>query len=89
MMGERTEHVAKTRKRTAERKGKGKLLHCCARFEESVREGIFVHAPAGDETEWFMPKWLHIYYCPFCGTLVKGKGTGDFDKSRSQKRTKA
>lgn len=29
-----------------------------------------------DETQWFMPEWLHIYYCPFCGTYIKGKGFG-------------
>lgn len=49
----------------------------CDRFEESVKENIFVHAgDEPDETEWFMPEWLHIYYCPFFGTYIAGKGFG-------------
>lgn len=56
---------------------------CCERFKDSVEEGKFVHSSGLDETEWFMPEWLHIYYCPFCGKLVKGKGTGDFNTSPS------
>lgn len=46
----------------------------------SVREGKIVRSKGVDETQWFFPKWLHIYYCPFCGTLVKGKGTGRYHK---------
>ncbi len=63
------------------RKEKNKINYCCKRFKESVEEGKFVRSSGVDETEWFIPEWLHIYYCPFCGTLVKGKGTGSYDKN--------
>jgi hypothetical protein len=48
--------------------------YCCDRFEESVQAGKIVRAEDPDETEWYMPEWLHIYFCPFCGASVKGKG---------------
>lgn len=47
-----------------------------------MAEGKFVHSSGVDETEWFMPEWLHIYHCPFCGTLVRGKGTGRYHIDR-------
>lgn len=54
--------------------------YCCLKFKESVEESKFIYAYTPnkdmDETEWFMPEWLHIYYCPFCGTYIKGKGFG-------------
>ncbi len=53
--------------------------YCCVRFADSVREGVFVHSEAKDETEWFIPRWYHLYYCPFCGQLIKGEGTGEFN----------
>lgn len=56
--------------------------YCCERFRDSVKEGKLVHSLSLDETEWFMPEWLHIYYCPFCGTSVKGRGFGMFDKEK-------
>ena len=49
-------------------KEKVKNQFCCERFEESVAEGKIEHShDPNDETEWFFPEWLHIYYCPFCG----------------------
>ncbi len=54
--------------------------YCCARFEESVQEGKIVRAEDPDETEWYMPEWLHIYFCPFCGASVKGKGFGGYSE---------
>ncbi len=54
--------------------------YCCPRFEESVKERklvyTYTHNKKIDETAWFMPEWLHIYYCPFCGEYIKGKGYG-------------
>lgn len=55
-----------------------KNKYCCDRFSESVKEKIFVRSSGDDETEWFMPEWLHIYYCPFCGACVKGEGWGEY-----------
>ena len=55
---------------------------CCSRFEESVAEGKFMRSAGIDETEWFMPEWLHVYHCPFCGTLIKGRGTGRYNEDR-------
>lgn len=47
-----------------------------SRFEESVAQGTFMRSSGIDETEWFMPERLHVYHCPFCGTLIKETGTG-------------
>jgi hypothetical protein len=52
--------------------------YCCSRFSESVGGKVFIHSSDDDETEWFMPEWLHIYYCPFCGAFIKGKGWGEY-----------
>ena len=41
-----------------------------------------MRASGVDETRWFMPEWLHIYYCPFCGTFVKERGFGTYHKDR-------
>jgi len=53
---------------------------CCSRFQESVKEGKFQHTDVHDETEWFIPEWLHIYFCPFCGESIKGNGFGTYDQ---------
>lgn len=55
--------------------------YCCDRFKESVQEGKFVRAEEPDETEWYMPGWLHIYFCPFCGVPVKDKGFGSYGET--------
>jgi hypothetical protein len=50
---------------------------------ESLAQGKLVRSSGIDETEWFMPEWLHIYEGPFCWRLIKGKGTGhDTDDRR-------
>ena len=36
----------------------------------SVKEGKIVRSEGVDETQWFYPRWHHLYYCPFCGTFV-------------------
>ncbi len=64
---------------------------CCSRFRASVEEGYIIRADGYDETEWFASKWFHFYYCPFCGTNIKGKGWGRFDiltKNRKKKKNK-
>jgi hypothetical protein len=55
-------------------------FYCCSRFQEGVAEGKIARVEGFDETEWFFPEWVHIYYCPFCGTLVKRKGFGSYDR---------
>jgi len=54
---------------------------CCRSFKESVEEKKFIHSKGVDETEWYIPEWYHIYFCPFCGTNIKGKGFGKLDKN--------
>jgi hypothetical protein len=54
---------------------------CCDRFKESVQEAKFLRAEEQDETEWYMPEWLHIYFCPFCGTSVKCRGFGSYNEA--------
>jgi len=35
--------------------------YCCSRFQESVDEGKIEHVKDTiDETEWYLPEWLHI-----------------------------
>lgn len=50
------------------------ISYCCDRFKDSVEEGKIVHSEEFDETEWYFPEWLHLYFCPFCGTNIKGRG---------------
>jgi hypothetical protein len=54
--------------------------YCCSKFKDSVKDGKFIYAYKYykdiDETEWFMPDWYHLYYCPFCGKYIKGQGFG-------------
>jgi hypothetical protein len=55
--------------------------YCCERFKEAVSEGNIRHADdIPDETEWYLPETGHIYFCPFCGSHVKGDGFGTYDK---------
>ncbi len=61
-----------------------RLEFCCDRFKESVEEDKFKRAEDFDETEWYMREWLHIYFCPFCGASVKGRGfRGDSTRQQS------
>ena len=54
-------------------------MYCCDHFRESVTEGKIEKAnDSPDETEWLLPEWLHIYYCPFCGSFIKGEGFGSY-----------
>ncbi|MCI0595400.1 MAG: hypothetical protein L0Z48_02535 [candidate division Zixibacteria bacterium] len=56
-----------------------KRKYCCSRFGDSVEEGYISKAKGYDETEWYAVNWFHFYYCPFCGTNIKGKGFGRYD----------
>ncbi len=58
--------------------------YCCERFKESVKEGFIERSDHYDETEWFFKEWLHVYYCPFCGSNIKGKGFGEYDVKRNK-----
>lgn len=51
-------------------------IPCCWRFKESVKDGILYHAGDFDETEWIISDGDHIYFCPYCGTYIKGEGFG-------------
>ena len=63
--------------------------HCCNRFKESVKEKFIIRAIGYDETEWYFDGWLHLYYCPFCGTNIKGKGFGEYDiETKKNRKTK-
>lgn len=54
---------------------------CCERFKETVYEGKIKHADeTPDETEWYFPESGHLYFCPFCGSFIKGKGFGTYDQ---------
>lgn len=57
---------------------------CCERFKDFYEEGAIVYAYEKssdlDETDWFIPDLGHLYYCPFCGAFIKGKGFGNFNE---------
>jgi hypothetical protein len=57
-----------------------KYKYCCIRFQESVEEEIIIKAEGYDETEWYLNNGPHLYFCPFCGTNIKGKGYGEYDE---------
>lgn len=59
---------------------KDKPKFCCKSFEDGVVEGKITRATGYDETEWYFPEWIHLYFCPFCGANVKGKGFGKIRK---------
>ena len=52
------------------------IAPCCWRFKESVKDGIIEYAGNYDETEWIISDGDHIYYCPYCGSYIKGVGFG-------------
>ena len=52
--------------------------HCCTRFSEAVAAEEIMHSADNDETEWFIDGLWHIYFCPFCGTDVRGSGWGEY-----------
>ncbi|MBI4833841.1 MAG: hypothetical protein HY811_03330 [Planctomycetes bacterium] len=57
---------------------KGK--YCCGRFKDAVKEEEFISAyrygKGIEETSWVIPGFYHLYFCPFCGTYIKGRGYG-------------
>lgn len=65
-----------------------KRKYCCERFEDSVRHKEISHAKGSDETEWYIEGGSHIYFCPYCGQLIKGIGWGEYDTKHKEKRTK-
>ena len=62
------------------RKISGRRAYCCARFARCVREASIQHCGTKDETEWAVPSFYHLYYCPFCGKFIKGRGWGTYEK---------
>ena len=61
-----------------------KSNYCCERFADAAREREIIPASEKDETAWFINRLWHIYYCPFCGESVKGKGWGQFNKKKQK-----
>lgn len=65
---------------TTNKKNMSKNKYCCWRFAESVKEGEFIyayqHGKEIDETQWFIAGIGHLYYCPYCGSYIKGRGFG-------------
>ena len=62
-----------------------KRRYCCERFKDAVEEEYFQyaydHSSKIDETQWIIAGVAHIYYCPFCGKFIKGRGFGNYDES--------
>lgn len=62
---------------------------CCDRFYEAylADEISFAYDKRTelDETEWFISGLWHLYYCPFCGAFIKGRGFGNNDETSISK----
>jgi hypothetical protein len=60
---------------------------CCERFKDFYDSGELVYAYEKssriDETDWIIDGLAHCYYCPFCGSFIKGKGFGNYDERYS------
>ena len=63
-----------------------KRAYCCERFAECVKEASIHHCGTKDETEWAVQGFYHLYYCPFCGTFIKGRGWGRNDEKYPRNR---
>jgi len=53
---------------------------CCERFYDAylpdeISFAYEEHAEI-DETDWYISGLWHLYYCPFCGAAIKGRGFG-------------
>ena len=68
--------------------GLKKFSYCCSRFEFAVAENYITKADGYDETEWYFPELGHLYFCPFCGTNIKGNGFGKFDEQNYSRKKK-
>jgi len=57
---------------------------CCERFKEFYKSGEVIYAYEKsteiDETNWIIDGFGHLYYCPFCGSFIKGKGFGNYNE---------
>ncbi len=57
---------------------------CCERFGDFYTSGEIRYAyekhRETDETEWFIAGLGHLYFCPFCGSFIKGHGFGNYDE---------
>lgn len=65
--------------------GKSYINICCERFGECVDAKEIVHSNNIDETEWYVPEWHHLYFCPFCGANIKGEGFGNVSKQKPKR----
>ena len=63
-------------------RGTRSSAYCCFPFRESVIvDKTIIRATRYDETAWHLPQGMHIYFCPFCGHKVKGKGFGTYKQA--------
>ncbi|MDD2467250.1 MAG: hypothetical protein PHI97_24955 [Desulfobulbus sp.] len=64
----------------AKPKSKTREEVCCDRFFEAYVSNEISYAYEKhaniDETQWYISGLWHLYYCPFCGTWIKGRGFG-------------
>ena len=57
---------------------------CCERFKDFYNSGEVIYAYEKstkiDETDWIVDSFAHLYYCPFCGSFIKGRGFGNYNE---------
>ncbi|MCP4352093.1 MAG: hypothetical protein GY795_42055 [Desulfobacterales bacterium] len=63
------------------------MNYCCDEFKRNIEDYKVIEKAADipDETEWYISGGGHIYYCPFCGTHIKGNGFGAYDEKNPPK----
>lgn len=57
---------------------------CCDRFKKCVEKKEIIYAydvtTEINETAWIAHGLWNMYYCPFCGAFIKGRGWGTYHK---------
>ena len=71
-------------------KPKKPINYCCEKLKESYEQGLIKYAYEDDvkisESDWLIDGFGYLYYCPFCGAFIKGRGFGDYDKKYPPKK---
>ena len=58
------------------------IIFCCDTFKDMYEifdpeHEILVFTHKFDETQWYIRGLAHLYFCPFCGSYIVGKGFGE------------
>lgn len=59
----------------------GEISFCCETLREMYEifdhdHKVLVYTTKFDETQWYINGLAHLYFCPFCGSYIAGRGFG-------------